>query len=128
MRNRAQYVRLYVGGINRKSSVRRLVYETFVGDLKPGQCILHRNCDDLDDSVWNLVITDRRGIGSFGGKRNNYRCVEWLDESGNVIGVFRNCKDAAKASFYSATTVLQHCKRKVRKPKFRFEKTVEAEE
>lgn len=124
-RNRAGYVRLYYGGKQWKSSVQRLVYEAFIDELKPGQCIVHKNCDTFDDSVWNLTVTDRHGLGKYASTRHEYKCVELLDDDGNPIAVYRNCELAGQDNYYSGSQVRQHCLGNVLNPKFRYEKTKE---
>lgn len=98
----------------------RLMANAFMGGTREGCCIIHKNGDRLDNSVYNLKFETRRNACALsnGAKR---RPVIKIDSDGNEVEVYPSAKAAAKANFISQSAVTAHCRGEMKNPFLRCE-------
>lgn len=77
-----------------------LVWEAFNGEKPQGMYINHINGNKCDNRLCNLeLVSHKENMQKAANETNawNFRQVEEFDDEGNVLNVYKNASDAARA-------------------------------
>lgn len=107
--------------------VTHLMADAFMGGLRKGQAVIHKNGLKSDNSLENLRIVSQKQATDL-SRRANRRPVVKVDRSGEILAVYSSAEEAAKKEHYCAATIRARCNRIVKNPwltsnfNFRWEK------
>ena len=86
--------------------ISRLVYETFIGELKPGKYIIHKNKIATDNHFLNLAEMDRKKYySSFNRKKACMPVVKINRMTGKILEEYDSVTQAAKQNFMDRNTM-----------------------
>ena len=92
-----------------------LMADAFMGGRREGYVIIHKDGYKLNNAVWNLAFMSRSECGklSAGAKR---KAVLKIDRDGNVVEIFRSCREAARKEYVAQNCISERCLNKIQKP------------
>ena len=96
---------------NKNESIKKLVYETFKGEIPKGYCVVHKHMLK-DDSIYNLEVVPREEHGHRTGAFANSQKVVNLDK--RVI--YRSCSEAARKLHCSRSMIGYICRGQRKNP------------
>lgn len=107
-------------GTRARTPIVRLMANAFMGGTREGYCIIHKNGDRLDNSVYNLKFETRVNACAL-GKGAKRRPVIKIDRDGNEVEIYPSARAAAKANFLSHSAVTARCRGEMKDPFLRCE-------
>jgi hypothetical protein len=82
----------------------------------PGMCVVHKNGMASDNTIDNIAFMKKGDILTKYAHRYTRKVVCKMDESGEVVEVYKSIADAAKNNRISANAVSKQCRKKVKEP------------
>ena len=95
--------------------VTRLMANAFMGGLKPGQAVIHRNKAIHDNALVNLKIVTQKQATDV-SRRGARKPVVKYAKDGEIVAVYSSAVEAAKKEHYCEATICNRCNKKVKNP------------
>lgn len=105
----------FTDGSVKQVTVTHLMANAFMGGLKPGQAVIHKDRSKFDCSLENLQIVTQKQATDM-SRRARRRPVVKVDRSGEILAVYSSAEEAAKKEHYCAATIRARCNGLVRNP------------
>ncbi len=113
--NRA-HVRLRTkDGKQTKVPVVRLMAEKFMGGIKPGHCVRHKDRARLGNALHNLEQVPLNKCGELGNQASRKPIIK-IDRDGNEVEIYKSVQEAADANYISPMAVTRRCKGQIKYP------------
>ena len=97
-------------------AIHRKVYETFVGEIPKGMYVYHKNGMITDNFYNNLGLIDKHNLGKRFGKMSKKKGrILRVDRNGEIVEIYKNCREAGKATHFCYQSILNRCNGKVKK-------------
>lgn len=93
-----------------------LMADAFMGGLRLGCNIVHKNGYKLDCSLRNLEVISKQESGKRYGGKNRRIAVAKVDMDGNVVEIYSSGREAARKNYLSQSSVWLRCKKKIAYP------------
>ena len=113
--NRAHVRMRTKNGKQTKIPMVRLMADAFMGGVKPGHGIRHKDRSKLGNALHNLEQVPLNKCGEFGNQAPRKPIVK-IDRDGNDVEIYKSVKEAATANFITHMTVTRRCKGEVKNP------------
>lgn len=101
-------------GLQRRPSVARLVFETFVRKLDREEIVFHKDRDKWNCGVWNLQPMKPGGISK--EVKGHRRAVQKVDKHGNVVCIYSSITEASEKEFICRPAIVARCKNRLQDP------------
>lgn len=101
-------------GSHKHISVAKIVYETFVRKLEPGEVVFHKDRVKWNCKVWNLVAIDQGDIA--GIVRGARKSIAKIDRNGEVVWIYGSFKEACQKEYISTYAMWLRLTNKVKNP------------
>lgn len=128
-RRKYMFVKTQINGVTKVLRLRDMIADTFL-QPKPGTCLVHKNGDHTNCSVWNIRRQNRSEVAKqTGGKSKSIPVVLIDEETMEILDWWSSARKAALASFMSHQAISDRCKGKVKSRNegfFMWEKDYEA--
>ncbi|MFI3214411.1 MAG: hypothetical protein R3Y24_13875 [Eubacteriales bacterium] len=99
----------------KEMKVSKIMQLTFIGKLKDGYVIYHKNGIKHEDYLGNLEVISRRELGLRTGQISRVgTTIAKIDSSGEIVELYRSAREAGRKNFMSYQSVLDRANGKVK--------------
>lgn len=102
-------------GTAQMTPVTHLMANAFMGGLRKGQAVIHKNGLKSDNELVNLQIVTQKQATEL-SRRANRRPVVKVNRKGEILAVYSSAEEAAKKEHYCAATIRARCNRLIKNP------------
>lgn len=113
--NRAHVRMRTKDGKQAKVPVVRLMANAFMGGIKPGHCVRHKDRSKLGNGFYNLEQVPLNKCGELGSQSSRKPVIK-IDRDGNEVELYKSVQEAAEANYISTMAVSRRCRRQVKDP------------
>lgn len=114
-RNRYVY-KLSRDGRGREVAAINIMVATYLGGRRSGMVAYHKDGILSNNHRSNIGFITRSELGKLTGAQSSRRPVRKVDESGEIVEIYRSAREAGRQNHMSYQTVLDRCNHRVKQP------------